>query len=109
MDWVTFKKVMKITKAATAGLALQKNNVEALQHAMKLQNEKSKKTNNKQAKYSCLLSDSILSKHVIKGNENVIKSITLQLGHLYQVFQWKMKTRYTQYLNNNTLFIQFIM
>ena len=96
VDWVTFEKVVKIAKAATAGLALQKSNVEALQHTMKLQNKKSKKTNNKQAKYSHLLGDSILSKCAIKGNEDVVKSMTLQLGCLYQVFQWKVKTRYTQ-------------
>ena len=87
MNWVTFEKVVKITKAVTAGLALQKSNIEALQHTIKLQNEKSKKTNNKQVKYGCLLGDSILFKCVIKGNENVIKSMTLQLGCLYQVFQ----------------------
>ena len=87
VDWVTFEKMVKIAKAATAGLAFQKSNVEALQHAMKLQNKKSKKTNNKQAKYSHLLSDSILSECVIKGNEDVIKLITLQLDCLYQIFQ----------------------
>ena len=87
---------MKIAKEITARLAFQKSNVEALQYTMKLQNKKLKKTNNKQAKYSCLLGDFILSKCVIKGNEDVIKSMTLQLGHLYQVFQWKVKTRYTQ-------------
>ena len=87
---------MKITKTATAELAFEKSNVEALQHAMKLQNEKSKKTNNKQAKYGHLLGDSILFKHAIKDNENVVKSMTLQFDCLYQVFQWKVKTRYTQ-------------
>ena len=100
---------MKIAKAVTAGLTLQKNNVEALQHAMKLQNEKSKKTNNKQAKYNHLLSDSILFECAIKGNENVIKSMTLQLGHLYQVFQWKVKTKYTQEMTKKKIRVKKIM
>ena len=86
VDWVTFKKIVKIIKAVTAGLVLQKSNVEALQYIMKLQNKKSKKTNNKQAKYSHFLGDSILFKCAIKGNEDVIKSMTLQLDHLYQIF-----------------------
>ena len=77
---------MKITKTITVELTFEKNNVEALQHAMKLQNKKSKKTNNKQAKYSYFLGDSILFKCAIKDNENVIKSMTLQLDHLYQIF-----------------------
>ena len=109
INWVIFKKMIKITKTVTAELTLQKNNVKALQHVMKLQNKKSKKINNKQVKYDCFLNDFILFKHAIKSNENVIKLITLQFDHLYQIFQWKIKTRYTQEMAKKKIKIKKII